>query len=384
MCDSLGIGAADDAEAYGDAHADTLGHVAHVVGGLDLPLLGGWGLGRCTAVAGVPPADPPLGVVARLEPRGAGKDSTTGHWELMGCRTTDPFPVYPHGFPREVIAAFESAIGRSVLGNRPASGTVIIEELGAEHLETGEPIVYTSADSVFQVAAHVDVVSLAQLYDWCRTARALLTGRHRVGRVIARPFTGRPGDFERTPDRRDFTVAPPGRTACDIVHGAGIPVKGVGKIEDLFDRRGVSWSAHTGTDEHAFAVLAAVLEEPGPALVFANLVDLDQRYGHRNDPAGYAAALERIDAALGEAIVPGLRAGDSLMVTADHGTDPTLTASTDHTRERVPLVAWGPDVERGVDLGTREMVDVGATVLDLFGLSEVPATPGDSFAGQLR
>ncbi len=383
VCDSLGVGAAGDAEAYGDADADTLGHVAGAVGGLDLPVLGAWGLGRCTSVRGVEPADPPEGVVARLAPRGAGKDSTTGHWELMGCRTTDPFPLYPEGFPREVIDAFESAIGRTVLGNRPASGTVIIEELGEQHLATARPIVYTSGDSVFQVAAHLDVVPLTQLYDWCRTARALLTGRHRVGRVIARPFTGPPGSFERTAERRDFAVAPPGRTACDIVHGAGIPVKGVGKIEDLFDRRGVSRSAHTGTDADALAAIAAFLEEPGPALVLANLVDLDQRYGHRNDPEGYAAALERIDRGLGEVVVPALQGADRLMVTADHGTDPTITTSTDHTRERVPLVSWGPGLSGGADLGVREMVDVAATILELFGLTGEPATPGASFAREL-
>ncbi|MGH3441195.1 MAG: phosphopentomutase [Nitriliruptorales bacterium] len=381
VCDSLGIGDAPDAAAYGDSGADTLGHVAAALGGLNLPTLGRWGIGHLTDVAGVPPVEPPAGVVARLRPTAAGKDSTTGHWELMGCRTDQPFPTYPDGFPPEVITPFEESIGRPVLGNYPTSGTVIIEELGVEHVATGHPIVYTSGDSVFQIATHVDVVPLARLYEWCEAARRILVGRHRVGRVIARPFTGEPGAFTRTTDRRDFAVEPPEPTACDVVHGSGIPVKAVGKIEDLFVRRGITLSDHTGDDESGLAAILRFLHEPGPAFVVANLVDLDQRYGHRLDVSGYGAALERIDAGL-ERIAVRLGEDDVVIVCADHGTDPTQTHSTDHTREYVPMVAWTPALRSGADLGERStFADVGATVLDLFGLDPTLPAAGRSFAG---
>lgn len=380
VCDSLGIGDAPDAAAYGDGDADTLAHVAAAVGGLDLPTLGRWGIGRLTEVAGVPPTEPPAGVVARLRPTAAGKDSTTGHWELMGYRTSQAFPTYPDGFPPEVMRAFEQAIGRPALGNRPASGTVIVEELGEAHLRTGHPIVYTSGDSVFQIATHVDVVPLGQLYAWCETARGLLDGPHRVGRVIARPFDGEPGSFRRTTDRRDFAVAPAEATACDAVHGSGIPVKGVGKIEDLFACRGITVSDHTGDDESGLAAILRFVDDPGPAFVLANLVDLDQRFGHRLDPQGYAAALERIDAGL-ERIAVRLGEDDVVIVTADHGTDPTQGHSTDHTREYVPMVAWSPGLRVGRDLGERTtFADVGATVLDLFGLDPTLSAAGRSFA----
>jgi phosphopentomutase len=383
VCDSLGVGAAADAAAYGDEAADTLGNVSRAVGGLELPTLGRWGIGWCTEVEGVPPRDPPEGVVGVLEPTGAGKDSTTGHWELMGVRTDEPFPLYPDGFPPEVIRPFEAAIGHPVLGNRPASGTVIIEELGEEHLATGAPIVYTSGDSVFQVAAHTDVVPLERLYDWCETARGVLTGEHAVGRVIARPFTGSPGTLERTTERRDYSLPPPGTTVCDIVHRAGVPVKAVGKIEDLFVERGITVSSHTGDDESALAAIDHFLDEEGPALIVANLVDLDQRYGHRNDPDGYAEGLRRVDTGLG-ALAGRLVGGDRLLVTGDHGTDPTIGTSTDHTRERVPAVAYGPGLAAPGWIGRRRtMADVGATVLDLFGLEEAPATPATSFADRL-
>lgn len=382
VCDSLGIGGAPDAEEYGDAGADTLAHVAEAVGGLALPLLERWGLGCLTAVAGVAPVDPPAGVVARLTETAAGKDSVAGHWELMGYRMERAFPTYPEGFPPDVIEPFTRAIGRDVLGNRPASGTVIIEELGEEHLATGKPIVYTSGDSVFQVAVHLDVVPLERLYQWCETAREILTGDHAVGRVIARPFVGEPGAFRRTGDRRDWALPPPEPTACDVLHEAGVPVKGVGKIEDLFAERGITWSDHASDNDESMRAVERFLDEPGAALVFANLVDFDQLYGHRNDPAGYAEALESFDRRLRE-IVSRLRTGDRVLVTGDHGTDPT-GESTDHTRERVPMVAWGPDLESGADLGIRDtMADIGATVLELFGVpGDLPAG-GSSFAGYL-
>lgn len=385
VCDSLGVGAAPDAGEHGDVdpHADTLGHVAAAVGGLDCPTLERWGIGRLTEVAGVEPADPPEGVVARLTPTGAGKDSTSGHWELMGVRNEEAFPLYPEGFPPEVIRPFEQATGREVLGNRPASGTVIIEELIDDHLATGSPIVYTSGDSVFQIAAHTDVVELEELYRWCEIAREILTGEHRVGRVIARPFQGEPGALERTPQRRDWAVEPPGTTVLDVLHHAGVPVKAVGKIEDLFAERGITYSVHTGDNETSLGAVERFVSEEGPALIVANLVDFDQRYGHRNDPEGYAAALEAFDRRLAE-LAADLADGDRLLVTGDHGTDPTLEASTDHTREHVPLVAWGPDLARGADLGTREtMADVAATILDLFSVEEQVATVGRSFADEL-
>ncbi|MDQ3932867.1 MAG: phosphopentomutase [Actinomycetota bacterium] len=383
VCDSLGIGHAPDAARYGDEGANTLAHVAAAVGGLSLPVLERWGIGRLTGIAGVPPVTEPEAVVARLTPTAAGKDSTTGHWELMGYRNDRPFPTYPDGFPLEIIESFSHAIGRGVLGNRAASGTVIIEDLGQEHLATGKPIIYTSADSVFQIAAHEQVVPLQQLYEWCGTARELLTGAHRVGRVIARPFTGQRGSFRRTLARRDFTVPPPETTGCEVLHNTGVAVKAVGKIEDLFARRGITFSVHTGDNEASLAAIGSFLREDGPALVFANLVDFDQSYGHRNDPSGYAKALERFDHALGS-LSELLSDDDRILITGDHGNDPTRDESTDHTRELVPLLGWGRGLERGADLGIRSsLADVGTTVLDLFGLQHPLPADGLSFAEYL-
>lgn len=380
VADSLGIGGLPDGP---DPDADTLGHVARAVGGLELLTLGRWGLGNLAEVAGVRAVPDPAAVIARLTPTSAGTDSTSGHWELMGFRLDEPFPTYPNGFPPEVIEPYEDAIGREVLGNRPASGTVIIEELGEEHLRTGRPIVYTSADSVFQVAAHLDVVPLEQLYDWCETARHLLRGPHAVGRVIARPFRGEPGSFERTRDRRDLSLPPPGRTVLDRLEAAGVPTIGIGKIEDLFAGRGLAASDHVGDNHAAMASLERRLEDTPAGFVFVNLVDFDQRFGHRNDPYGYATALETFDRRLA-GLLPALRPGDRVMVTADHGTDPTLQRTTDHSREMVPMLAWGPDVPRGHDLGARgSMGDVGATVLDLFGLDRPTPRTGRSFAERL-
>lgn len=383
VCDSLGIGHAPDAARYGDEGANTLSHVAAAVGGLSLPILEQWGIGRLTEIVGVPAAAEPEAVVARLTPTAAGKDSTTGHWELMGYRNDQPFPTYPDGFPAEIVEPFSRAIGRGLLGNRAASGTAIIEELGQEHVASGKPIIYTSADSVFQIAAHEQVVPLQELYGWCRKAREILTDEHRVGRVIARPFTGERGSFRRTLARRDFTVPPPEPTGCDVLHASGVAVKAVGKIEDLFAQRGITSSAHTGDNEASLAAIGNFLGEDGPALVFANLVDFDQSYGHRNDPAGYAEALESFDQALGS-LIELLRDGDRILITGDHGNDPTRYESTDHTRERVPLLAWGRGLECGADLGIRSsLADVGSTVLDLFGLQCPLPADGHSFAEYL-
>jgi phosphopentomutase len=382
VCDSLGVGEAPDAGDYGDRGADTLGHAAAAVGGLDLPTLGSWGFGRLTRVAGVGPVDPAAAVVGRMAERSAGKDTTTGHWEMMGLVLDQPFPTYPDGFPPEVIDAFAQAIGRGVLGNKPASGTEIIKELGAKHLETGEPIVYTSADSVFQIATHKRVVPLEQLYAWCEQARALLQGEHAVGRVIARPFDGEPGSFFRTKERRDYALPPAGPTVLEALERAGVRTLGVGKIEDIFSRRGLSGSDHTGDNETSLDATVRFLgEAEGPTFVFTNLVDFDMVYGHRRDAEGYARCLERLDARLPE-VVATLGTADWLFITADHGCDPTAPG-TDHTREFTPLVAFSPGGTRGHHLGDRStFADLGATIADLFGVP--PVGPGTSFATDLR
>ena len=380
VLDSVGIGEAPDAADFGDEGSATLPHIAEAVGGISLPNLGALGLGNITTIAGVPPIESPRGAFGSMIESSPGKDTTTGHWEIAGIILDRPFPTYPEGFPPNVIAAFEKEIGRSTLGNVAASGTVIIEQLGAEHMRTGRPIVYTSADSVFQIAAHVDVIPLEDLYEMCRTARELMRGPHEVGRVIARPFEGEPGAFQRTPDRHDFSVLPPDDTLLDVVSGAGLEVRGVGKISDIFGGRGVTSSRPTRSNQHGIDVL---VEETGSAsggLVFANLVDFDQSFGHRNDPQGYAGALQECDARLPE-IVDALGPDDVLLVTADHGNDPT-TSSTDHSREIVPLLVAGEGVRSGVDLGRRPTFsDCGASVAELLGLDW--RGPGTSFAAEV-
>jgi phosphopentomutase len=380
VLDSVGIGGAPDAAAYGDAGSATLPHIAESVGGLSLPNLAGLGLGRIADIKGVAPVDQPTGAFGSLTERSAGKDTTTGHWELAGVVLERPFPVYPEGFPPEVIERFEASIGTGTLGNCAASGTAIIEALGEEHLETGKPIVYTSADSVFQIAAHVDVVPLERLYEMCRIAREILTGPHEVGRVIARPFTGAPGRFERTPDRHDFSVLPPRNTVLDDISAAGMEVRGVGKISDIFGGRGLTSSRPTKSNDDG---ITAVVEEVGSisrGLVFANLVDFDSAFGHRNDPAGYAGALEALDSRVPE-LRGNLRDDDVLIITADHGNDPT-TPSTDHSRERVPVLCAGDLVAAGTDVGHRSsFTDCAATIADLLGVES--STPGASFASDL-
>lgn len=379
VLDSVGIGGAPDAADFGDEGSATLPHVAAAVGGIDLPNLGTLGLGRVAEIAGVAPVAEPRGAFGTMAERSPGKDTTTGHWEIAGVVLERPFPTYPDGFPREVMDAFETAVGSATLGNVAASGTEIIERLGAEHLDTGFPIVYTSADSVFQIAAHVEVVALETLYEICRVAREILRGEHEVGRVIARPFEGRPGSFRRTPDRHDFSVLPPRPTLLDAVAGAGREVRGVGKVSDIFAGRGVTSSRTTRSNDEG---VTAVVEELGAirrGLVFANLVEFDSSFGHRNDPAGYAAALEAFDLRLPE-IVAALGPRDVLFVTADHGNDPT-TPSTDHSRERVPLLAAGGLV-RPRSLGERtSFADLGASIAELLGVAPPPA--GESFAPAL-
>jgi len=380
VLDSAGIGWLPDADKYGDTGSHTLGNTARAVGGLQVPNLAALGLGNIVALEGVAPVSAPKAAWGKMAEKAPGKDTTTGHWELCGLVLKEPFPVYPDGFPAEVITAFEAAVGRRVLGNKAASGTAIIEELGAEHLKTGRPIVYTSADSVFQIAAHEEVISVEELYRLCRIAREILQGRHGVGRVIARPFTGKPGAFVRTAARRDFSLPPTGETILDVLTGAGYAVWAVGKIWDIFAGRGVtrSFPAH-GNDEVLATVLRLLGERPAPALLFANCNDFDMLWGHRNDAASYAEGLRRFDQHLPK-LLAELREDDLLVITADHGCDPT-TPSTDHSREYVPLLVCGPLV-RPRFLGVREtFADVAATLADIFGVGN--PGPGQSFCGEI-
>ena len=380
VLDSCGVGALPDAARYGDEGTSTLPHTAAACGGLALPTLGRLGLGRIAAIMGVPPDPAPAGAFGKMVERAAGKDSTTGHWELMGVVLDRPFPTYPHGFPPDVIEPFETRIGHRVLGNRAASGTEIIKELGEQHLRTGRPIVYTSADSVFQIAAHEARTPVEELYGYCRIAREILRGPHAVGRVIARPFVGEPGAFVRTDRRRDFSLPPPAPTVLDSVQAAGSPVVAIGKIHDLFAGRGITESVHTHNDLDGMQATLRALETTRAGLIFTNLVDLDTVFGHRNDPRGYGQDLEQIDAAM-RAVVARLESGDLVMITADHGNDPT-TPSTDHSREFVPLLVAGPEVAGGIDLGIRPtFADVGATVAAVFGAA--PPAAGTSFLEQV-
>lgn len=379
VLDSVGIGEAPDASHYGDEGAATLPHVAEAVDGLSLPNMERLGLGLIATIAGVPPAAHPTGAHGTMVERSPGKDTTTGHWEIAGVILERAFPTYPSGFPVDVIAEFERRIGTETLGNVPASGTEIIDRLGSEHIASGKPIVYTSADSVFQLAAHIDVVPLERQYEMCRIARRLLVAEHEVGRVIARPFRGEPGSFERTKDRHDFSVAPP-PTILDSLVDRGLEVRAVGKVADIFAGRGVTRSRPTASNDEGITAIIEELGDIDAGLVFANLVDFDQAYGHRNDPQGYARALEHFDRRLPE-IIAALGDDGILILTADHGNDPT-THSTDHSRERVPVLVAGAGVA-AVDVGERPtFADCGATVAELLG---VPVrTPGSSFAPALR
>ncbi len=379
MLDSVGVGDAPDAAAYGDEGSNTLGNLARAVGGLDLPNLQALGLGNIAPVEGVPPAPEPRAAWGRLTERSAGKDSITGHWELMGLVGERPFPTYPEGFPAEIIDEFERRTGRPVIGNRPASGTVIIEELIGEHLATGALIVYTSADSVFQIAAHEEVVPVEELWRACEIARGMLVGEHCVARVIARPFVGEPGSLRRPRRRRAFALPPPAPTALDLLQDAGVPTRAVGDIGDIFSMQGIDEGTRTGGNAEGCEVILGVLRAGALGLIFANLNDFDSKFGHRNNPEGYARALAEFDASLA-LMLEALGDDGLLMITADHGTDPT-TESTDHSRERVPLLVTGAGA-RAVELGTRDtFADVGATICELFGAAAPPA--GTSFAGEL-
>ena len=376
----MGIGELPDADRYGDRGSNTLGNIAHDVG-LAVPTLRSLGLGRVVDLGGSTPAEPaPRAAYGRMAEMSPGKDSVTGHWELMGLVLERPFPVFPHGFPAELIAGFEQRIGRATLGNVVASGTAIIDQLGLEHMETGRPIVYTSADSVFQIAAHEEVVPVRELYRICEIAYELVGIGLGVGRVIARPFVGSPGAFKRTANRRDFALTPFAETLLDKLKAGGHAVVAIGKIEDLFAGRGMTSAVHTTSDDHGMDEIESAMKESEGGLIFANLVDFDTVYGHRNETAGYAANLERFDARLA-ALLPRLLDDDLLVITADHGNDPT-TPSTDHSREHVPVLLYGAAVKAGTDIGTRTtFADLGQTLAELFGVG--PLERGTSFLAEI-
>jgi len=380
VCDGLGVGEAPDAAAFGDTGSDTLGHVL-ASRDVRIPNLRALGLGNLTPTFDGARHPRPEGAFGKMAERSAGKDTATGHWEMAGLVTVKPFRTYPHGFPPEIIRPFEQRIGRQVLGNKAASGTEILKELGEEHLRTGRPIVYTSQDSDFQVAAHEEVIPAEELYRICRVAYEIACLQFGVCRVIARPFVGtNRHDFKRTPNRRDFPVPPDGVTLLDRLAEKGLPVFGVGKIEDIFTGRGVSAAVHTKSDSDGVDQTLTAMREQAGGLIFANLVDFDTLYGHRNDVEGFARNLELLDTRLPE-ILGALRADDVFVLTADHGCDPSDT-STDHTREHVPLLVRGPKVRPGRELGVRAtFADLGQTLADNFGLA--PLAAGTSFLSEL-
>lgn len=380
VMDSVGVGATPDASNYGDEAANTLAHVASFVGGATLPTLQSLGLGNITSVDGMPPVSSPEGAYGKCRELSAGKDTATGHWEIAGLKIDAPFPVFPDGFPPEIIDPFVAQTGRGVLCNKPASGTVILDELGPKHMETGDFIVYTSGDSVFQIAAHEDVVPLEELYSACKIARKILDA-HQVARVIARPFVGTaPGNFKRTYNRKDYAVPPPEQTVLDSLVESGHTVYGVGKIPDIYCGRGISEGIHTEGNVDGMKKTAALLDRIDTGFVFVNLVDFDSQYGHRRNPSGYYDCLVEFDREL-KSLRGGLRKDDIVMITADHGNDPTQPG-TDHTREYVPILAFGTESAAGVNLGEREsFADIGATVAELYGVNAPPY--GKSFAKEI-
>ncbi len=379
VLDGVGIGELPDAAAYGDKGTNTLGNISRAVGNLTLPNLQQLGLGNIGDIAGVPGNGAATGCFGKMAEQSLGKDSTTGHWELAGLITDKPFPVYPNGFPADLLAAFCKETGsKGFLGNKTASGTEIIKELGDEHVRTGFPIVYTSADSVFQIAAHEEVITLPRLYDMCQRARdRVLVGDHAVGRVIARPFFGRTGAYVRTANRRDFSVEPPTKTLLDLLNEAGIETVAVGKIDDLFAGRGLKEKLHSKSNAEGIEYIIDSAHRLQSGFIMANLVDFDVHYGHRQDASGFAKDLEAFDRQLPR-IEETLADGDVLMITADHGNDPT-DKSTDHSREYVPLLCWSPNGRSNVNLGTRStFADVGKTAADFFGLKTSGKLAGES------
>lgn len=381
VLDSVGMGELPDAQKYGDKGSNTIANIAARIKDFSLPNLQQLGLGNIENMEGIKAVNNPKGCYGRMAEKSAGKDTTTGHWELSGIILERPFPVYPKGFPIEIIEAFEKAINTKVIGNVAASGTEIIKTLGDEHVRTGCPIVYTSADSVFQIAAHEDVISIEKLYEMCSKAREILKGEHAVGRVIARPFTGNSGEYKRTERRRDFSLEPTGKTILDYAKDKGYEVRAVGKIEDIFSKRGITHAVHTHNNSEGVDKTLEYLNENFEGILFTNLVDFDMLYGHRNDAEGYAKALVEFDKRLPE-IIKALKDEDILFITADHGCDPT-TESTDHSREYVPLVVYGKGLKQNIDLGTRSSFsDIATTIAQYLEITN--ELPGESFFDKIK
>ncbi len=380
VLDSVGVGELPDADKFGDKGSNTLGHIAQAVGEISLPNLRWLGIGNIIDIKGVPPVKKPWGAYGKMNEVNHEKATTSGHWEIAGLILRKRFPTYPDGFPDEIIKAFSKEIGREILGNKKASGTVIIEEYAAEHIETKKPIVYTSADSVFQIAAHEEVIPIEELYKMCRIARKMLMGKHTVERVIARPFAGEPGYLARTDRRRDFSVFPPEDTLLDRFKEKGYQVIGIGKIGDIFAGQGLTEEIHTKGNMDGVDKLILSMKKKNRGLIFINLVDFDSLYGHRNNPEGYANALEAFDARLPQ-IVANLREEDLLILTADHGCDPTFPG-TDHTREYVPLLVYGQRTKGSVNLGIRKtFADIAQTITEIFSLK--PFKIGKSFKKEI-
>lgn len=376
VLDSVGMGEMPDAEKFGDIGSNTIGNISKAVGGLNLPNMTRLGLGNIENMKGVDKSEAPIGCYARFREASNGKDTTTGHWEMGGVVSEVAFPTYPNGFPSEVIEKFESLTGRKVIGNKPESGTAILDELGEEQMKNGSVIVYTSADSVFQIASHEDVVPLDELYKMCQIAREMLDGEHAVARVIARPFVGEPGSFARTPNRRDFSLIPPYDTVLNKIKNKGLDVIGVGKIEDIFCGQGITEAVHTKDNMDGVNKTLEYMKQDNNGLIFTNLVDFDMKWGHRNDFKAYAKGLEEFDARLKE-IIDAMKDTDILFITADHGCDPTMPG-TDHSREYVPFLAYGKNLKENINLGTRNsFADMGQTIAEILNVEKIKN--GESF-----
>lgn len=376
IMDSVGIGALPDAENFGDVGSNTLGNIAKSQNGINLSNLQRLGLGNIDNIVGVDPIESPVGAFGRSLEVSNGKDTTTGHWELSGLHLTEPFKTFPEGFPKDIISILEEKFGRKIIGNRPASGTAILEELGEEHMNTGNPIVYTSADSVLQIAAHEEVIPLEELYNMCKIAREIMMGENAVARIIARPFIGSIGNFTRTSNRRDFSLDPSGETVLDIAKKEGLDVIAVGKIEDIFNGKGITEAVHTKDNIEGIDKTIEYLRKDNKGIIFTNLVDFDSHYGHRRDPKGYKEALESLDNRIPE-ILDSMNDNDIIIFTADHGNDPTYKGS-DHTREYIPIVIYGKNINQNTNIGTRKSFsDIAATISDIL---NIPSTgKGESF-----
>jgi phosphopentomutase len=380
VLDSVGIGALPDSEKFGDIGVNTLGHIAESTDNFKIPNLMKMGIGNIDGVDYIQADENPIGAFGRSLEASNGKDTTTGHWEIAGLYIEQPFKTYPDGFPDYIIDEFEAKIGRKILCNKPASGTVVLEELGEEHMRTGSPIVYTSADSVFQIAAHEDIIPLSELYNMCQIARDMLMGEDQVARVIARPFIGKPGNFQRTSNRRDYSIKPYQKTVLDYAKEAGLKVKAVGKIVDIYDGEGITDDVHTKDNMDGVDQTLNYLKEDFQGILFTNLVDFDAKFGHRRDIPGYRGALEEVDARIPE-LMAAMKPTDMLIILADHGNDPAYKGS-DHTREYIPLLIYGEEIKAGVNIGTRKtFADVAATVSDILNISATPY--GESFKGEI-